>query len=31
MAMNEIGFDLLKKDAMPLPNGKNLVMLDFER
>ena len=31
MAMNEIGFDLLKKDAMPLPNGKKLVMLDFER
>ena len=31
MAMNEIGFDLLKKDAMPLPNGKRLVMLDFER
>ncbi len=31
MAMKEIGFDLLKKDAMPLPNGKKLVMLDFER
>ena len=31
MAMNEIGFDLLKKDAMSLPNGKKLVMLDFER
>lgn len=31
MAMNEIGFDMLKKDAMPLPNGKKLVMLDFER
>ena len=31
MAMNEIGFDLLKKDAMPLPNGKKIVMLDFER
>jgi hypothetical protein len=31
MAMNEIGFNLLKKDAMPLPNGKKLVMLDFER
>ena len=31
MAMNEIGFDLLKKDAMPLPNGKKLVMLDFKR
>ncbi|CBK75712.1 hypothetical protein CIY_32310 [Butyrivibrio fibrisolvens 16/4] len=31
MTMNEIGFDLLKKDAMPLPNGKKLVMLDFER
>ncbi len=31
MAMNEIGFDLLKKNAIPLPNGKKLVMLDFER
>ena len=31
MAMNEIGFDLLKKDAMPLPNGKKIVILDFER
>ena len=31
IAMNEIGFDLLKKDAMPLPNGKKLMMLDFER
>ena len=31
MAMNEIGFDLLKKDAIPLPNGKKLMMLDFER
>lgn len=31
IAMNEIGFDLLKKDAIPLPNGKKLMMLDFER
>ncbi len=31
MAMNEIGYRPLKKDEYPLPNGKKLVMLDFER
>ena len=31
MAMNEIGYRPLKKDEYPLPNGKELVMLDFER
>lgn len=30
-AMNEIGFRPLKTDEYPLPNGKKLVMLDFER
>lgn len=29
-AMNEIGYRLLKTDDYPLPNGKKLVMLDFE-
>ena len=31
MAMNEIGYRPIKKDEYPLPNGKKLVMLDFER
>lgn len=31
MAMNEIGYGLLKTATTPLPNGKKLVMLDFER
>lgn len=30
-AMNEIGYRALKTDEYPLPNGKKLVMLDFER
>ena len=30
-AMNEIGYRSLKTDEYPLPNGKKLVMLDFER
>jgi len=30
-AMNEIGYRPLKTDEHPLPNGKKLVMLDFER
>ena len=30
-AMNEIGYRPLKTDEYPLPNGKKLVMLDFER
>lgn len=29
--MNEIGYSMLKKAETPLPNGKKLVMLDFER
>lgn len=29
--MNEIGYRLLKTDEYLLPNGKKLVMLDFER
>ena len=29
-AMNEIGYSLLKTAETPLPNGKKLVMLDFE-
>jgi len=29
-AMNEIGYRLFKTDDYPLPNGKKLVMLDFE-
>lgn len=28
--MNKIGYRLLKTDDYPLPNGKKLVMLDFE-
>ena len=28
-AMNEIGYELLKTDEHPLPNGKKLIMLDF--
>ncbi|MBQ3168569.1 MAG: class I SAM-dependent methyltransferase [Clostridia bacterium] len=30
-AMNAIGYRPLKTDEYPLPNGKKLVMLDFER
>ncbi len=30
-AMGEIGYRLLKTDEYPLPNGKKLMMLDFER
>lgn len=29
--MNRIGYRALKTDEYPLPNGKKLVMLDFER
>lgn len=30
LAMGEIGYRLLRTDEYPLPNGKKLVMLDFE-
>ncbi len=30
-AMNGIGYELLKTDEYPLPNGKKLIMLDFKR
>ena len=30
-AMNEIGYKQIKADEYPFPNGKKLILLDYER